>query len=335
MKRHIIRVQNLKKHFFIKDKTLKVLDDISFEIETGKTLAIVGESGCGKSTIANILASLIKPTSGDIFFENSLINQTGKGLIDKDLTDQDLKKNISMIFQDPYLSLNPKMRIEQIILEPIKVHEKFSRIKLKDLIDDILQKVNLPIYIKDRYPHELSGGQRQRVAIARAIILNPKFIIADEPLSSLDVSIGNEIIKLLQNLQKKLNLSYLFISHDLAVVKYISDFCNVMYLGEFVEKAPTKSLFSNPYHPYTKALISSSYAIEKNETKVILKNELPSLLNPPKGCLFSTRCPIAEKICFEKRPLLKKINEDHLVACHLVNAKSSSLGSAKTTSSSL
>jgi len=331
----IVCCKNLEKSFFIKNKPLHVLNDISFDIERGKTTSIVGESGSGKSTIANILANLIKPTSGKILFENSSIFDNNS-IIKTDLDKiKNLRKNIQMIFQDPYLSLNPKMRIIDIILEPLKIHEKFSKEKLLEKVNDILQKVNLSTAIKNRFPHQLSGGQRQRVAIARAIILNPKFVILDEPLSSLDISIGTDIINLLINLQKKLNLTYLFISHDLKVVKYISDYVSVIYMGKFLEKALTKKLFSNPLHPYTQALINSSFTFGKNQTKFLLNNEIPSLLNPPKGCLFSTRCPFAKKICFDIRPELKEIEKNHQVACHLANAESNAFGSSKTTSSSL
>jgi len=331
----IVCCKNLEKSFFIKNKPLHVLNDISFDIERGKTTSIVGESGSGKSTIANILANLIKPTSGKILFENSSIFDNNS-IIKTDLDKiKNLRKNIQMIFQDPYLSLNPKMRIIDIILEPLKIHEKFSKEKLLEKVNDILQKVNLSTAIKNRFPHQLSGGQRQRVAIARAIILNPKFVILDEPLSSLDISIGTDIINLLINLQKKLNLTYLFISHDLKVVKYISDYVSVIYMGKFLEKALTKKLFSNPLHPYTQALINSSFTFGKNQTKFLLNSEIPSLLNPPKGCLFSTRCPFAKKICFDIRPELKEIEKNHQVACHLANAESNAFGSSKTTSSSL
>ena len=325
MDKTFISCKNLKKSFYIKNKTLNVLNDISFDIEKGKTASIVGESGSGKSTIANIIANLLKPTSGRVFFENlSIFDKT-----------RIFRKNIQMIFQDPYLSLNPKMRVLDIILEPLKIHEKFSKEKLLKKADDILQKVNLSNAIKNRFPHQLSGGQRQRVAIARAIILNPKFIILDEPLSSLDVTIGAGIINLLIDLQKNLGLTYLFISHDLKVVKYISDSVSVLYMGKFLEKAKTNQIFSNPLHPYTQALIESSFTFRKNQTKILLNSEIPSLLNPPKGCLFSTRCPFAKKICFNNRPELKEIEKDHFVACHLVKTSLTSLGSSKTTSSSL
>ncbi|HEU63922.1 MAG TPA: ABC transporter ATP-binding protein [Chlamydiae bacterium] len=336
----IISCKNLKKSFFIKNKTLNVLNDISFDIEKGETTSIVGESGSGKSTIANIIAGLLKPTSGNVFFENSSIFNNAsvdKASFDKASFNRTkiFRKNIQMIFQDPYLSLNPKMRILEIILEPLKIHEKFSKEKLLKLADEILEKVNLSVFIKNRFPHQLSGGQKQRVAIARAIILNPKFIILDEPLSSLDVSIGAGIINLLTDLQKNLDLTYLFISHDLKVIKYISDYVSVIYMGKFLEKAPTKKLFSNPLHPYTQALIDSSFTFRNNQTKILLNNETPSLLDPPKGCLFSTRCPFAKKICFDARPDLKEIEKDHFVACHLVKTALTSLGSSKTTSSSL
>lgn len=336
MTKNIISCKNLKKSFFIKNKILNVLNDISFDIEKGKTFAIVGESGSGKSTIAHILAKLIEPTSGNIFFENSSIfDKTSFDKTSFANLKKNFRRNIQMIFQDPYLSLNPKMRILDIILEPLKIHEKYSKKTQVRIADEILQKVNLENSIKNRFPYQLSGGQRQRVAIARAIILNPKFIILDEPLSSLDVSIGADIINLLKNLQKNLDLTFLFISHDLSVVKYISDFVSVIYLGKFVEKAKTLKLFSNPLHPYTNALIDSSFTLRKNRTKILLKSEIPSLLNPPNGCLFSTRCPFAKNICFDIRPDLEEIEKDHFVACHLAKRAFTSFGSSKTTSSSL
>lgn len=313
MDKKLLSIRNLKKNFLIQNKILKAVDDVSFDIIKGKTFAIVGESGCGKSSIANMIANLIKPTSGQILFENRSVFEN----------DNDLKKNIQMIFQDPYLSLNPKMKISEIILEPIKIHKKFKKEKEFNLLTSLLNQVNLSSTIAKRYPHELSGGQRQRIAIARSIALNPKFIICDEPLSSLDISTSSQIINLLKNLQQNLNLSYLFISHNLAVVKYISQNAAVMYLGKFLELAPSNKLFVNPLHPYTQALISASFSFKKkNNDKVILKNEIPSLLNPPKGCLFSTRCPYAKNECFKTRPVLKEVEKDHQVACHLVKTAS-------------
>lgn len=314
MDKKLISCKNLCKNFYLKNKIIKAVNDVSFDILDGKTFAIVGESGCGKSTIANMLSQLLEPTSGEIIYKNKNF-------------EKNLKRNIQIIFQDPYLSFNPKMKIEEIILEPVKIHEKFSKQKLSTIVDNLLEKVQLPTHIKGRFPHEFSGGQRQRLAIARAIALNPKFIICDEPLASLDVSISAQIINLLLSLQEKTNLSYLFISHNLAIVKYISDNIAVMYLGKFVELSTTKKLFSNPLHPYTKALISLSFSINKKENLLPLKNEIPSLLHPPKGCLFSTRCPYAEKKCLEVEPKLKEIEKSHFVACHLINTSSNSLGS--------
>lgn len=312
MAKKLVQVKNLKKNFIIQDKILKAVDDIAFDIFEGKTFAIVGESGCGKSTIANMIVNLIKPTSGEILFENISIYKNDKKF-----------KNIQMIFQDPYLSLNPKMKVADIILEPIKIHQKLKKEAQHELLYNLLNKVNLSSNIFKRFPYELSGGQRQRIAIARAIALNPKFIICDEPLSSLDIFNSSQIINLLVDLQKKLNLSYLFISHNLAIVKYIAQNVAVMYLGKFLEIASSKQLFSNPLHPYTKALICSSFSFKKkNIAKVILKNELPSLLKPIKGCLFSSRCPDAKNVCFFSRPTLKEIEKNHFVACHLVKTLS-------------
>lgn len=314
MPKRLISCRNLTKKFNIKDKIIKAVDDVSFDIHAGKTFAIVGESGCGKSTIGNLLTQLIKPTSGQIIYEDFEFKQN-------------LKKNIQIIFQDPFLSFNPKMKIEEIILEPAKIHEKLTKKQLTSLANNLLEKVHLPLSIKERYPHEFSGGQRQRLAIARAIALNPKFIVCDEPLASLDVSISAQIITLLQSLQQKTAVSYLFISHNLAVVKYISDYVAVMYLGKFLEHTTTKKLFSNPLHPYTKTLISLSSSSKNKKNKIILKNDIPSLLNPPKGCLFSTRCPYTEKQCHEIEPTLKEIEKNHFTACHLIKASSNSLGS--------
>jgi oligopeptide/dipeptide ABC transporter ATP-binding protein len=305
----LIRVKNLSKDFIIKNKILKAVDNISFEINKAKNFAIVGESGCGKTTIANMVANLIKPTSGEILFENLNIFEKNKYV----------RKNIQMIFQDPYLSLNPKMKVDDIILEPIKIHEKFSKKIEASILNSLLEKVKLPSNVKDRYPHEFSGGQKQRIAIARAISLNPKFIICDEPLASLDVSISSQIMDLLLDLKETLNLSYLFISHNLAIVKHLTDHTAVMYLGNFLETAPTKLLFSKPKHPYTQALISSSFSFKNKQKQIVLQDEIPSLLNPPKGCLFSTRCPYAKKECLETKPNLQEIEKDHFAACHLLN----------------
>ncbi len=332
-RKKLIIVKNLKKYFFVKNQILNVLNDISFDIVKGKITAIVGESGSGKSTIANIIAKLIKPTSGEVFFENfSIFNQNNTKINFKKKI-KTFRKNVQMIFQDPYLSLNPKMKVIDIILEPLKIHEKSSKKNFLKKANETMEMVKLSSFIKNRYPHQLSGGQRQRVAIARAIILKPKFIILDEPLSSLDVSIGFSILNLLIKLQKTLNLTYLFISHDLKVIRYISDFVSVIYLGKFLEKAKTTQLFSNPLHPYTKSLIENSFISKKNPTKILLNHEIPSFFKPPKGCLFSIRCPFAKKICFDIRPNLKEIEKDHLVACHLIKDKF--FGSSKTTSSSL
>ncbi|MFA6118793.1 MAG: ABC transporter ATP-binding protein [Parachlamydiales bacterium] len=308
MDERLIRVKNLSKNFIIKNKILKAVDNIDFEIKKAQTFAIVGESGCGKTTIANMIANLIKPTSGEIYFENTSIFEKSK----------EMRKNIQMIFQDPFLSLNPRMKVESIILEPIKIHHRYSKKEELILLDSLLEKVKLPINIKGRFPHEFSGGQKQRIAIARAISTNPKFIICDEPFASLDVSISAQIINLLLDLKSSLNLSYLFISHNLAIVKHISDHTAVMYLGNFLEKASTKKIFSTPLHPYTQALISSSFSFKKKCEPIILKDEIPSLLDPPKGCLFSTRCPMAKNICFKEKPILKEVHKEHFAACHLL-----------------
>ena len=323
----LISIKNLKKHFFMKNKKiLKAVDGIDIDILKGETLGLVGESGSGKSTIAKMLFNLTSPTSGDIFFED-------RSIFDKHIK---LHKKMQMVFQDPYSSLNPTMTIEEIIAEPLKIHKKLSKNEMSHQVENLLEKVKLSKNIKNRFPHEFSGGQRQRIAIAKALSLNPSFIVCDEILSSLDVSIQAEIINLLLDLKKKCNFTFLFISHDLAVVKYISDKIAVMYLGKFLEVGLTKDVFLSPKHPYTKALIASNFAIENKEKSNLIKGEMPSLLEPIKGCLFASRCIIAKKMCFEIEPSLEEKTKNHLAACHFVKASSkSSEGSLKTTFSSL
>ncbi len=303
-KTKILSVKNLNKTFFARKKSFHVLKEINFDIFEKETVALVGESGSGKTTLAKIILNLIKPSSGDIFFENRSIFKK----------DKNLKKNIQIVFQDPYLSLNPRMTIAEILKEPIKIHKIVKKDDIQSYINELLHQINLSINIKTRFAHEFSGGQRQRIAIARAIAVKPKFIVLDEPLSSLDVSIQAQIIQLLQNLQKKCGLTYLFISHDLAVVKYISTKVLVMYLGQIVEMADTKKIFTNPKHPYTQTLIKSSPVFGKKQNNPI-KDEL-SFNVTSNSCLFASRCKYAKDICLKKMPNLENIDTDHLSRCH-------------------
>ncbi|MBN2544923.1 MAG: ATP-binding cassette domain-containing protein [Spirochaetes bacterium] len=322
MNSYLLEVKNLKKYFFIRGGVfwkevgkVYAVDDVSFYVKEGETLGLVGESGCGKTTLGRVINYLYKPTYGVIKFTNiDLIKLKHNDL-------QNLRHNIQMIFQDPYESLNPRHTVEYILEEPFLIHKTFIKErKLKIL--DLLDKVGLPKNSLKRYPHEFSGGQRQRIGIARALALNPKLIICDEPVSALDVSIQSQIINLLLELQESLNLTYIFIAHDLSIVKHISDRVAVMYLGKIVELTDSKIIYSNPVHPYTKALISAIPIPDpsKKYNKIILKGEPPSSSNPPKGCRFHTRCPYVIDICKIKEPELIDINDnieiEHLAACH-------------------
>lgn len=315
---NLIEIQNLKKYFEIKaglfkTATVKAVDNVSLTIKKGETLGIVGESGCGKSTMGRLLVNLINPTSGKILFEGKDINALRKENI------KNLSKNIQIIFQDPYASLNPRMTIGDIIREPMKINDIASGIELENRLDKLLNQVGLASYHKDRYPHEFSGGQRQRVGIARAISVNPKLIVCDEAVSALDVSIQAQVLNLLDDLQKELGFTYLFIAHGLNVVKHISDRVGVMYLGKMVELAHVDDLYSSPLHPYTQALLSAIPIPnpDKKRNRIILEGEVPSPINPPKGCRFHTRCSKCMDICKEKEPDVVKLENGHSVACHL------------------
>lgn len=318
----LMEVHNLKKYFpvqsagfFKKEQYVQAVDDISFDIYKGETLGIVGESGCGKSTMGRLLVNLINPTSGEILFEGKDINALRRE------NRKNLSKNIQIIFQDPYASLNPRMTIGDIIREPMKINGIASGIELENRLDKLLNQVGLASYHKDRYPHEFSGGQRQRVGIARAISVNPKLIVCDEAVSALDVSIQAQVLNLLDDLQKELGFTYLFIAHGLNVVKHISDRVGVMYLGKLVELADVDDLYSSPLHPYTQALLSAIPIPnpDKKRNRIILEGEVPSPINPPKGCRFHTRCSKCMDICKEKEPDVVKLENGHSVACHLYN----------------
>lgn len=315
----LLEVKNLKKYFpvrglFGRSKNfVKAVDDVSFNVYKGETYGIVGESGCGKSTTGRSLLRLIEPTEGSAIYNGvDLFSLKGRERTE-------MYKELQMVFQDPYSSLNPRQRIGHILEEPLKIHNIGTKKERTDIVMDILDKVGMRIDHYYRYPHELSGGQRQRIGLARAIVVNPKLIIADEPVSALDVSIQSQVLNLLQNLQEDLGLTYIFIAHDISVVRHISDRIGVMYLGKIIEEAPTDELMNNPKHPYTQALLSAVPIAnpEKKRERIILKGDLPSPLNPPVGCAFHTRCPFAMDICREQTPQTKAVGNEHTVACHL------------------
>lgn len=320
----LLEVKNLKKYFkvnkgFIKKNVryVKAVDDISFKIYKGETLGLVGESGCGKSTTGRTLIRLYDPTDGEIIFDGAEIGQ---------MTEQELKpfrKRIQMIFQDPYASLNTRMTVGDIIGEPLDIHGIASGEERQKRIFDLLERVGLNRMHADRYPHEFSGGQRQRIGIARALAVNPDFIICDEPISALDVSIQAQVVNMLEDLQNEFGLTYLFIAHDLSMVKHISDRIGVMYLGKMAEIADSNELYEKPLHPYTQALLSAIPIPDPEATRakqrVILEGDVPSPINPPSGCRFRTRCIHAMPVCAEIEPELKEIETNHFVACHLMD----------------
>ncbi|MCL6601083.1 MAG: dipeptide ABC transporter ATP-binding protein [Alicyclobacillus macrosporangiidus] len=319
MSENLLEVRNLKKYFPITAGLLrrtvghvKAVDDVSFTVKAGETLGIVGESGCGKSTTGRMIMRVLEPTSGQIVFDGQDITK----LHGKDL--RAVRPKFQMVFQDPYASLNPKMGIEEIIAEPLIVNG-VSRKQATERVIHLLERVGLRAEDRHRYPHEFSGGQRQRIGIARALALNPKLIVADEAVSALDVSIQSQILNLMMDLKKEFNLSYIFISHNLAVVRHISDRVGVMYLGHMVELADKRSLYANPRHPYTEALLSAAPEPKRQgrRERIILQGDVPSPANPPKGCPFHTRCPKVMDVCKVERPVLKEVAPNHLVACHL------------------
>ncbi|MCB9229609.1 MAG: dipeptide ABC transporter ATP-binding protein [Deltaproteobacteria bacterium] len=308
---------------FRKEKArVQAVDEVSLDVKEGETLGLVGESGCGKSSFGRTVMRLYEPVSGRIELCGQDISRMGQ----KELLPH--RRHFQMIFQDPYASLNPRMTVFDIIAEPFRTHERGLGTKeLDQQVRSLMEMVGLsPRFVK-KYPHEFSGGQRQRIAIARAIAVQPRLIICDEPVSALDVSVQAQIINLLRNLQQQLKLAYLFIAHDLAVVRHISDRVAVMYLGKIVEIADKEDIFTHPCHPYTKALLSAAPLAdpdrEKQRTRIVLEGDLPSPLNPPKGCVFQSRCPLADSGCTRQRPELNPVSSGHLVACHKVNSDSS------------
>ncbi len=320
----LLDVQGLEMHFPItrgiifqrQVGAIKAVDGVNFALYRGETLGLVGESGCGKSTTGRAILQLHRPTAGHVVFEGKDLTETKGEELRK------MRRRMQMIFQDPYASLNPRMTVGSIVGEPLEVHGiGSSRKDRQERVQELLKTVGLNPYFVNRYPHEFSGGQRQRIGIARALAVNPAFIVCDEPISALDVSIQAQIINLLEDLQDELNLTYLFIAHDLSVVRHISDRIAVMYLGKIAEVADRDELYANPMHPYTQALLSAvpipDPVIENQRRRIILEGDVPSPANPPKGCNFSTRCPRVMDICREKEPLFKDYGNGHYVACFL------------------
>ena len=311
----LLEVNNLKKYFMVPDGMLHAVDDVSFTLNTGETLGVVGESGCGKSTLGKTILQLISPTSGQIVFDGEDISKVdNKKFVE-------LRPKMQMIFQDPLSSLNPRMSVSQQIAEPLLIHKVCSsKEELDKRVLELMDTVGLARRYTDTYPHELDGGRRQRIGIARALALEPQMIICDEPVSALDVLIQAQILNLLQDLQKEKGLAYMFITHDLSVVKHISDHISVMYLGQMLEKAPTKELFTHTWHPYTKALLSAIPvpSLKNRKQRELLKGELTSPINPPDACRFAPRCNYACEECFKGTPKLEEVAKDHFVACKRV-----------------
>lgn len=320
---NILEVRNLKKYFPIKGgiggkkATVKAVDDVSFEIRKGSTMGLVGESGCGKSTTGRTILRLLEKTDGTVLFNGIDVNSLSKAEM------RQLRTKMQIIFQDPYSSLSPRLPVGEIIGEAVKEHNLVPKEEFDSYITKIMNSCGLQEYHKDRYPHEFSGGQRQRICIARAIALNPDFIVCDEPVSALDVSIQAQVINLLKDLQEEFHLTYLFISHDLSVVEHISDTVGVMYLGGLVETGATEDIFANPLHPYTKALFSAIPMPdpEVKKERIILEGNIPSPANPPAGCKFHTRCSECMEICKTQVPVERDMGNGHMVRCHLYDEK--------------
>jgi len=324
----LLRVDHLVKYFPIyrnrfgvfqyQSGAVHAVDDISFFIKRGETLGLVGESGCGKSTTGRTILQLYRPTSGSVSFEGvDLVTLKGEDLRKK-------RRQMQMIFQDPYASLNPRQSVEEIIGEPMIIHNLAHGAEVRDRVKHLLSLVGLNVSMIDRYPHEFSGGQRQRIGVARALALQPSLIVCDEPISALDVSVQAQVINLLEDLQQEFQLTYLFIAHDLSVVRHISQRVAVMYLGIVAEVADREELYSHPLHPYTQALLSAvpipDPLIEEKRHRIILEGDVPSPVNPPSGCRFRTRCPIAQEICGQERPEFRELATNHWVACHLASS---------------
>ncbi|MEG6569312.1 oligopeptide/dipeptide ABC transporter ATP-binding protein [Thermoanaerobacterium thermosaccharolyticum] len=311
----ILEVKNLKKYFHVNGGILKAVDDVSFNIKRGETLGLVGESGCGKSTTGRTVIGLYEATGGSVIFDDIPVHKMN------DETRRKFARKAQMIFQDPYASLNPRMTVGDIIGEGIDIHGLYTGKERRERIYNLLELVGLNREHANRFPHEFSGGQRQRIGIARAMAIEPEFIVCDEPISALDVSIQAQIVNLLMNLQEEKGLTYLFIAHDLSMVRHISDRVAVMYLGSIAELTQSGELYTNPLHPYTQALLSAvpipDPEVERKRERIILEGDVPSPINPPSGCRFRTRCKYAMDICSEVTPSLKEVGSGHFVACHL------------------
>lgn len=322
----LLEVKALKKYFPITQGVVKrhvgdvkAVDDISFNIYRGETLGLVGESGCGKTTAGRTILQLYEPTAGDVIYKSQNLEKMKRSELRK------LRPELQIIFQDPYASLNPRMTVGNIISEAMVYHQIVPKSQKEARVEELLIMVGLNPQFSQRFPHEFSGGQRQRIGIARALAMEPEFIVCDEPISALDVSIQAQVVNLLEGLQKELDLTYLFIAHDLSMVQHISDRVAVMYLGKIVEITDSKVLYESPQHPYTKALLSAvpipDPVVEEQRERIILSGDVPNPANPPKGCNFNTRCPLATDICFEDEPVLKDFVPGHKVACHLVESQ--------------
>jgi oligopeptide transport system ATP-binding protein len=322
----LLRVENLVKHFPIYQGVIRrqvgavhAVDGVSFEIYKGETLGLVGESGCGKSTAGRTILRLYKPTDGHVYYDGTDL----ASLSEREM--RGMRRKLQIIFQDPYASLNPRMTVADIVGEPLIVHKVANGKEVQERVQELLALVGLNPAFADRYPHEFSGGQRQRIGVARALALQPDLIICDEPISALDVSIQAQVINLLEDLQKQFGLTYLFIAHDLSMVRHISDRVAVMYLGVIMELAERDELYDHPLHPYAQALLSAvpipDPVAEERRQRIILEGDVPSPVNPPSGCRFRTRCPIAESVCTEQKPEWREVKPGHFVACHLVEAQ--------------